>query len=137
MIFCTVTSATYWKNGRAWSGALAYAVAILGSILVNALPNHRVGLLFCYWISGTRFFVYISDYRADACAVTSIAPFVVILAWSAAVTAGHTKRTTMNAIIMIGYAVGNAAGPQYWKASYQPRFVPEPLSPEPRTDAVS
>ena len=22
---------------------------------------------------------------------------------------------------MIGYAVGNAAGPQYWKAQYQPR----------------
>ena len=27
----------------------------------------------------------------------------------------------MNAIVMIGYAVGNAAGPQYWKAQYQPR----------------
>ncbi|PSS31052.1 hypothetical protein PHLCEN_2v2384 [Hermanssonia centrifuga] len=104
VIFCTVTSATYWKNGRAYSGALAYSVAILGSILVNALPNHRVGLLFCYWIS-----------------VTSIAPFVVMLAWVAATTAGHTKRTTTNAIVMIGYAVGNAAGPQYWKAVYQPR----------------
>lgn len=104
VIFCTVTSATYWKNGRAYSAASAYAVAILGSILVNALPDHRVGLLFCYWIC-----------------ITSIAPFVVILAWSTAVTAGHTKRTTMNAVIMIGYAVGNAAGPQYWKKSYQPR----------------
>ena len=47
-----MTSATYWKNGRAYSGALAYAVAILGSILVSALPDHRVALLFCYWISG-------------------------------------------------------------------------------------
>ena len=51
VIFCTVTSATYWKNGRAYSATLAYAVAILGSILVNALPDHRVGLLFSYWIS--------------------------------------------------------------------------------------
>ncbi|KIP08849.1 hypothetical protein PHLGIDRAFT_87502 [Phlebiopsis gigantea 11061_1 CR5-6] len=104
VIFCTVTSATYWKNGRAYSATLAYAVAILGSILVNALPNHRVGLLFSYWIS-----------------ITSIAPFVVILAWSTALTAGHTKRTTMNAVLMVGYAVGNSAGPQYWKKVYQPR----------------
>ncbi len=46
-----------------------------------------------------------------------------MLAWVAATTAGHTKRTTTNAIVMIGYAVGNAAGPQYWKAVYQPRCV--------------
>ena len=53
VIFCTVTSATYWKNGRAYSATLAYAVAILGSILVNALPNEKYGLLFSYWISST------------------------------------------------------------------------------------
>ena len=53
VIFCTVTSATYWKNGRAYSAFLAYCVAILGSILVNTLPSsNRVGLLFSYWISG-------------------------------------------------------------------------------------
>ncbi len=52
MIFCTVTSATYWKNWRAYSGFLAYCVAILGSILVNTLPSeNRVGLLFSYWIA--------------------------------------------------------------------------------------
>lgn len=59
VIFCTVTSATYWKNGRAYSGALAYCVAILGSILVNTLPSStRVGLLFSYWIS--------SEFAADS-----------------------------------------------------------------------
>ncbi|RPD66615.1 MFS general substrate transporter [Lentinus tigrinus ALCF2SS1-7] len=105
VIFCTVTSATYWKNGRAYSGFLAYCVAILGSILVNALPSDdRVGLLFSYWIS-----------------ITSIAPFVVMLAWVGSTTAGHTKRLTTNAIVMIGYAVGNSAGPQYWEKKYQPR----------------
>nr|VWP00642.1 S-adenosylmethionine synthase (EC [Ganoderma boninense] len=105
VIFCTVTSATYWKNGRAYSGFLAYCVAILGSILVNTLPSeNRVGLLFSYWIS-----------------ITSIAPFVIMLAWVGSTTAGHTKRLTTNAIVMIGYAVGNSAGPQYWEAKYQPR----------------
>jgi len=105
VIYCTVTSATYWKNGRAYSGALAYAVSILGAILVNALPSRdKVGLLFSYWIS-----------------ITDIAPFVVMLAWVGSTTAGHTKRITTNAIVMVGYAVGNSAGPQYWKAEYQPR----------------
>ncbi|TCD70250.1 hypothetical protein EIP91_004151 [Steccherinum ochraceum] len=114
VIFCTVTSATHWKNGRAYSASLAYAVAILGSILVNALPNEKYGLLFSYWIS-----------------ITSIAPFVVVLAWVGGVTAGHTKRQWLavfrahristNAIVMIGYAVGNAVGSQYWKVQYQPR----------------
>lgn len=63
-----------------------------------------------------------------------------MLAWVGSTTAGHTKRTplplllpktlpnlhhttglTTNAIVMIGYAVGNAAGPQYWEKKYQPR----------------
>ena len=57
--------------------------------------------------------------RARDISVTSIAPFVVLLGWVSSTTAGHTKRTTMNTIVMIGYAVGNAAGPQYWKAKYQ------------------
>ena len=48
-------------------------------------------------------------------------PFVIFLAWVGNVTAGHTKRVTTNAIVMVGYAVGNAVGPQYWQARYQPR----------------
>lgn len=65
-----------------------------------------------------------------------------MLAWVGAVTAGHTKRelhkiprmrpsksqryigisgTTTNALVMIGYAIGNAVGTQYWKKKYQPR----------------
>ncbi|KAJ2979645.1 hypothetical protein NUW54_g11113 [Trametes sanguinea] len=44
-----------------------------------------------------------------------------MLAWVGSTTAGHTKRLTTNAIVMIGYAVGNAAGPQYWEKKYQPR----------------
>ena len=46
---------------------------------------------------------------------------MIFLAWVGNVTAGHTKRVTTNAIVMVGYAVGNAVGPQYWQARYQPR----------------
>ena len=52
VITCTTTSASYWKNGRAYSGVLAYCVAILGAILVSTLSlSNRVGLLFSYWIA--------------------------------------------------------------------------------------
>ena len=33
---------------------------------------------------------------------------------------------TINAMFMIGYALGNAVGPQPWKTQYQPRFAATP-----------
>ncbi|TFK54719.1 MFS general substrate transporter [Heliocybe sulcata] len=104
-IYIAVTLATYIPNGRAYAGALMAVPAILGCILVNTLPSHnRIGLLFSYWVS-----------------IFAIPPFVIFLAWVGQITAGHTKRTTTNAIVLIGYALGNAAGPFMWKKQYQPR----------------
>ncbi|EJF61405.1 MFS general substrate transporter [Dichomitus squalens LYAD-421 SS1] len=37
------------------------------------------------------------------------------------VTAGHTKRVTVNAIMLIAYCVGNASAPFMWQAKYRPR----------------
>lgn len=34
------------------------------------------------------------------------------LGWLTAVTAGHTKRVTMNAIMLCAYCIGNIIGPQ-------------------------
>ncbi|EPS95177.1 hypothetical protein FOMPIDRAFT_1025921 [Fomitopsis schrenkii] len=104
-IFVGTTAASYWRGGQAYMGCLHYLVAILGAILVTTLPwSDKVGLLFSYWI-----------------AINEIAPFVIFLAWVGNVTAGHTKRVTTNAIVMVGYAVGNAVGPQYWQSRYNPR----------------
>ena len=51
--------------------------------------------------------------------------FVIILSWATSVTAGHTKRTTTNAILLIAYCIGNSAGPFMWQAKYAPRnYVP-------------
>jgi len=36
-------------------------------------------------------------------------------------TSGHTKRVTVNAIVLIAYSVGNAVGPFMWQAKYKPR----------------
>ena len=36
-------------------------------------------------------------------------------------TSGHTKRITVNAVVLIAYCIGNAAGPFLWQAKYKPR----------------
>lgn len=36
-------------------------------------------------------------------------------------TSGHTKRVTVNAIVLVAYAIGNAAGQFIWQAQYKPR----------------
>jgi len=49
--------------------------------------------------------------------------FVLSLSWLSTVTAGHTKRITVNAIMLSAYCIGNAAGPFLWQANYKPRSV--------------
>ena len=36
-------------------------------------------------------------------------------------TSGHTKRITVNAVVLIAYSAGNAAGPFIWQGKYKPR----------------
>ncbi|TFK42325.1 major facilitator superfamily domain-containing protein [Crucibulum laeve] len=104
-IWLAVTIASHKKVGRGYGAALMFVPAILGAILVNTLPSHnKVGLLFSYWV-----------------AIFGITPFVVFLGWVGSIVSGHTKRTTTNAIVLIAYAIGNAAGPFMWKKPYQPR----------------
>lgn len=68
----------------------------------------------------------------------------VLLGWVNAVTAGHSKvmatrfsmstnsdnpkpeclqRISTNAIVLIAYGIGNAAGPFMWKKQYEPRYA--------------
>lgn len=106
-IYLAVQGATYWKNGRAYSAALSFVPSILGCILLIALPfSNRIGLLFSYWLT-----------------IWAISPYPVFLSWVAISTSGHTKRITVNAIVMIAYGIGNAAGPFMWKLQYKPRNI--------------
>lgn len=91
--------------GRAYAGVLMYIPAIIGTILVSALPfSNKVGLLFSYWIC-----------------IFAIAPFAIFLGWVTSITSGHTKRITTNAIVLCAYAIGNAVSQFMWKAQYRPR----------------
>lgn len=79
--------------------------SLIGTILVATLPGtNKIGLLFSYWIS-----------------IWGIVPFAIFLSWVGMSTSGHTKRITVNAVVLIAYSVGNAAGPFIWQAKYKPR----------------
>ncbi|KAJ8590946.1 MFS general substrate transporter [Rhizopogon salebrosus TDB-379] len=104
-IWLGVTLASQVLIGRSYSGVLMYIPAILGAILVSALPfSNKVGLLFSYWIS-----------------IFAIAPFPIFLGWVSSIISGHTKRITTNGIVLCAYAIGNAVSQFMWKAKYQPR----------------
>ncbi|KZT03216.1 uncharacterized protein LAESUDRAFT_762192 [Laetiporus sulphureus 93-53] len=51
----------------------------------------------------------------------STTAFVLALSWFTNIAAGHTKKVTVKAIMLIAYCVGNAAGPFMWEAKYTPR----------------
>lgn len=91
--------------GHAYAVVVSYIPALVGCILLNTLPSHnKVGLLFSYWIS-----------------IFAVPPIVICIGWMGSITSGHTKKTTVNAIVLIFYAVGNALAPLMWKKEYQPR----------------
>ncbi|KAJ7710405.1 MFS general substrate transporter [Mycena rosella] len=85
-------------GSRAWVAFFWIPPNVLGSILISVLPWHnKIGLLFSIWLT------------------------VIGLSWVSAVTAGHTKRVTTNAIMLGAYCIGNGVGPFMWQAKYKPR----------------
>ncbi|KAJ2912369.1 hypothetical protein MD484_g8049, partial [Candolleomyces efflorescens] len=91
--------------GRGYATILTSLPPLVGSILINVLPSEdKIALLFMYWLS---FWVSI--------------PYTVFLGWVTSLTAGHTKRISTNAIVLIAAYLGLAVGPLMWKKQYQPR----------------
>ena len=101
----------------------------MGGVLLIAVPFHVKGVLL--------FAIYLTGFGTPA--------FVLALSWCAGSNAGHTKKTTTNAMLLIGYCeyssramphrlandpsrasltigVGNLVSPQIWQAQYAPRY---------------
>ncbi|KAG5357969.1 putative transporter [Yarrowia sp. B02] len=53
---------------------------------------------------------------------------ICMLSSVASNTSGHTKKVTVNAILLIGYCVGNIIGPQTFRAKDAPMYVPAKVS---------
>ncbi|EPT00022.1 hypothetical protein FOMPIDRAFT_129874 [Fomitopsis schrenkii] len=104
-IWTGVHLAARLKGARAYVGAVYFIPNIVGVLLLNFLPwSNRTGLLCAQWLTGV-----------------GTTGFVLSLSWLSSVTAGHTKRVTVNAIMLIAYCLGNALGPFMWQEKYRPR----------------
>ncbi|KAF6765362.1 membrane transporter [Ephemerocybe angulata] len=104
-IFIGIYLSTIPLVGRGYATILTSIPPLIGSILINILPSeNKIALLFMYWLS---FWVSV--------------PYTVFLGWVTSLTAGHTKRITTNAIVLIAAYLGLAVGPLMWKKQYQPR----------------
>ena len=95
-----------FSNSRAYIGAIYAIPNIISGILLVALPWSAQGALL--------FSVYLSFFGGP--------DFIAVLAWVAATTTGHTKKTTTNAMLLIGYCLGNLLSPQMWEEKYAPRY---------------
>ncbi|KKA18950.1 MFS allantoate transporter [Rasamsonia emersonii CBS 393.64] len=82
--------------------------SIVGMILIIALPlSNSVGRLIGYYMT-----------QASPC------PFVALLSLISSNVAGYTKKTTVAALYLIAYCVGNIIGPQTFRPKDAPRYVP-------------
>jgi len=87
-------------------------VAMLGMILIVALPlsNDR-GRLAGYYLTQA-----------------SPTGFVALLSLLSSNVAGYTKKTTVAALYLIAYCVGNIIGPQTFRPNDKPRYVPAEIT---------
>ncbi|KAF2705214.1 MFS general substrate transporter [Pleomassaria siparia CBS 279.74] len=87
---------------------IGLCIAILGMVLIVALPlSSNSGRLAGYYLTQA-----------------SPTPFVALLSLISSNVAGYTKKTTVAAMFLIGYCVGNIIGPQTFRPGDAPRYVP-------------
>ncbi|KAG8709120.1 hypothetical protein FRC09_000856 [Ceratobasidium sp. 395] len=104
-IYTGVKLVEYFGDARAYIGSAYMVSDVLSAILVTSLPwANKIGLLIS---------VYLTDIGTTG--------FVLGLALQTSSTAGHTKRSTTQAIMLSAYCVGNLIGPHMWQEKYKPR----------------
>ncbi|KAK3698798.1 Allantoate permease [Vermiconidia calcicola] len=87
-------------------------VAIIGVVLIVALPlDNNKGRLGGYYLTQA-----------------APMPFVAFLSLISTNVAGYTKKTTVAALYLIGYCVGNVIGPQTFRPEDAPRYVPAEIT---------
>jgi MFS family permease len=108
-------SATYVAgrtNTRALNIIALITPAIIGGALMAFLPaNARAGKL-------------IGNYLTNCIG----ASLPLIYSWVAANFAGHTKKVTMNAILLMSFCLGNIIGPLTFTGSTAPVYIPAKIA---------
>ncbi|CAK7273266.1 Allantoate permease [Sporothrix epigloea] len=90
------------------------SLAFIGMLLVTVLdnsPGQRIGRLIGYYLTQA-----------------SPTPFVALLSLISTNIAGYTKKTSVAAMYLIAYCVGNIVGPQVFRAKDAPGYRPAEIT---------
>lgn len=99
-------------GNRILLGGSGLILSILGMLLIVALPlENNGGRLAGYYLTQA-----------------SPTGFVALLSLISSNVSGYTKKTTVAAIYLIGYCVGNIIGPQTFRPKDAPRYVPAEIT---------
>jgi ACS family allantoate permease-like MFS transporter len=97
---------------RILMGTTGMIVSIVGMLLIVCLPfSVPTGRLAGYYLTQA-----------------SATGFVALLSLIASNVAGYTKKTTVGALYLIAYCVGNIIGPQAFRPKDKPRYLPAEIT---------
>ncbi|OKL59725.1 hypothetical protein UA08_05031 [Talaromyces atroroseus] len=95
-----------FANTRSYCMTIALILALVGSAMVYAAPYHNKGTLLAGY-----YLIYAFP-----------TGYILLLSMASANIAGHTKKVTVNSLLLIGYCVGNIIAPQFFKSDQKPRY---------------
>ncbi|KAK4689620.1 MFS transporter, ACS family, allantoate permease, partial [Tremellales sp. Uapishka_1] len=93
-------------RSRCWSGVACIAVAVIGVIMMLAIPTEQ---------KYARYAGYCLLYWWPVCVI-------FVLSWLSSCVSGTTKKVMFNLAYNLGYCVGNILGPQTFRASDAPNY---------------
>ncbi len=126
------TDLGYDTTGAMLMGMPVGAVELIGAsgcgLLIHLIPHSlaiAIGAL-CIGEMSVCMFAFSTNHNARLAGLylmaIAVVGTIVLLSNVSSNIAGHTKKTTVNAIYLIGYCVGNLIGPQTFRSSQAPSY---------------
>lgn len=118
------------------SGAVS-VIGILTGTYLSGRFNQRclcaIGILLCGLLGGCLMAFSRDDMRAAKLAGNYLTNFVgaslpIMYSIAGANTAGHTKKVTMNAVVLMAFCLGNILGPLSFRTQDEPDYIPAKIA---------
>ncbi|KXJ89931.1 allantoate permease [Microdochium bolleyi] len=113
------------------SGGVQFTFCVLACYFASHYPNSRLIIMilclfpFLAGVLGLWLIASTNPYGRLAClwiSFTYTATWTLSMSVATANTAGHTKKITTNAMLLIGYCLGNFIGPFFFRSEQAPRY---------------
>ncbi|KAJ9306737.1 hypothetical protein DTO217A2_3724 [Paecilomyces variotii] len=118
------------------SGAIC-VIAVLSGTYLSGRYDQRclsaIGVLLCGLLGGCLMAFSRDDMRAAKLAGNYLTNFVgaslpIMYSIAGANTAGHTKKVTMNAVLLMAFCLGNILGPLTFRTQDEPEYIPAKIA---------